>query len=1392
MYINLGNISEDVLKDSRRFYENGLPTPTAPSLVDTTAWGLVPQNPIQVTNAFSNDPNDRPYQDVGFDGLGDDGERAKRSTDYLGRLQPLVTPAAYQAANNDPSSDNYHYYRGDDLDAAGAGILSRYKNFNNPQGNSPIATASSTLSSAATLYPDQEDMDRDNTMNETEQYFQYTVDMKPPTDDSMQIGANFIVDKKPVTVTLANGTQRTEIWYQFRVPIQSYINKVGNIPDFKSIRFIRMFLAGFKDSVVVRFGKLALVRNTWRKFPYKIDATGQYNPPTNTDFTVGAVNIEENDQRTPLPYRTPRAIVREQTTSNNGVTLLSNEQALSLKFCGLAESDAKGVIQTYATRDLRPFKRLQMYVHAEKDDKAGGGLVNNNLTTIIRMGSDFASNYYEIRIPTQLTPLDAATRWDPNSDTYNDSLWNPANNLDLDLTVLPRMKLNRDLSNARTDSIYTLVQPNGQTYAIMGNPNLGEIDGIMLAVKNSSYSGLACGEVWFNELRLSSLDESGGMAALGRVDMTLSDLGTVTLSANMHTAGFGTLEQGVTQRYKDNYVQFDAATNLELGKLLPKKALLSIPLYASYSQAVSTPKYDPYDQDITLNDKLNAATSKHERDSIRTNAIDFSSIKTVNFTNVHKNRAPGKRPKIYDISNIDISYSFTQTEAHNPLIEYNTVTKNRGGIGYNYAPKPKFITPFRHFIKTKKHWFDLVKEFNFNPIPSQLSFRADIYRQFGVLRPRSVGPESGKYLIPETYDKYFTFDRSYIFRWDPTRSFNIDFNALNNAVIDEPYGRIDTKAKHDTLLNNFWKGGRNVVYHQNINFSYTLPTSKFPLTDWTTVRLKYGAEYRWIGASRLAVDLGNFLENGQQEEGNIQFDFTKLYGKWKLLRSLDRPLQKTRTDTSRNSSKAAPPAPKKTGPQLTGVPRALAKILTSIKMGNLTYSASTHTRLPGYTDSTQHFGQDFRSMQPGFDFILGRQPDSNWLNKAAAKGLITKDTLFNDFFVQTFNQHLGFSAQVEPVRDFLIDINLDKTFSKNYTELFKDTTGTGNHFAHLSPYAAGGFQVSYISFKTLFGKFDPNVVSQTFLKFQDYRQILSLRLGKLNPYTGGVVDASGYAIGYGRYATDVLIPAFIAAYTGKNPQTVSLIKQNNSNIRSNPFSAIKPQPNWHITYNGLSKIKALQKYITNLTLTHAYSGSLGMNSFTSALLYQDISRYGYPSFIDSSHNYVPYFLVPNVTIQEQFAPLVGIDLSFTNNLSLKFEYLKQRQLSLSLVDYQLSEARSTEYSFGAGFRKKGLRSPFKLPFTKKNTKKLTNEINFRFDFKVRDNVTSNSHLDQQATFATAGSKDITISPTIDYYISNRVNVKLYFDQRKVNPYISSSAPTTNTRAGIQVRISLAP
>ena len=1378
-YINLGTISEDILRDGKRQYENGLPAPSSPNIpVDPTVWGVVPRNPIQVTNAFSNDPADRTSQDVGFDGLTDAAETSKFQP-YLQQLESIFGSGApvVQRAKTDPSGDNFMGYRDEFYEKKNAGILERYKNINNPHGNSPVASTDDQFTNAFTLYPDQEELNRDNTLNEVEEYFQYRMELKP----GMTTGSNFITDVREVNAKLADGSTRREKWYLFRIPIREYQDKVGDIPDFKSIRFIRMFMTGFEDTVVMRFGKLELVRNQWRKFNYETDTTGNYvqlpaNDPTQVE--VLAVNIEENDQRSPIPYRQPPGIERQQQISNNNVQLLQNEQSLSVRVNNLLKDQARGVFKTM-NLDLRQFGTLSMFIHAEHINVQFG---DDDMSAVIRIGNDFVSNYYEIKIPLKLTQHGT-------QDTAR--IWPWTNSLELDLNRLTLLKARRNrMPNVR---YYSEVQPDGKTYAIMGNPNLGEVRGMLLGVQNVGQQSLSA-EVWFNELRLSRMDEKGGWAALGRVDIRLADLGSLTFAGSTRSRGFGTLEQRVNERSREDFYQFDASTNLDLGKLVPKKAALQIPVYAGISKTNATPEYDPYDLDIKLQDKLEEVSGK-TRDSIRRDAVDQLTIKTVNFTNVKKMKTGNKPVQPWDISNLDFNYSYTHQERSNPIIEDEDIRRTRGAVGYNFAPQPRFVEPLKRLIKTNSPWLALIRDFNFNYKPSTISVKADVLRQFGSLRSRNVGGDGFK--LPETYDKYFYFDRYYSVRWDFTRSISLDFNAINNARVDEPMGRLDNEAEKDTVKKNFWKGGRTTRYHHDATLSYNLPTAKIPFLDWTMIRASYTAKYDWVAASLLTRSQGNTLLNGNTKNVSGEFNFDQLYTKSRFLRGVyaeapqvkPQPKPNTpKTDTTAKGRKAKDPNQL---PQIGKVPKFFMQLLTSVKRVGVQYTEDLGTLLPGYLDSTQVLGMNLRSERPGWKYIMGYQPDTSDINNLGSRGLLTRDSLFNQLIQQRFNQKLNITAQISPFRDLNIDVNFDKTFDKQYSELYKDTNSISG-LQRFNPYAIGSFSVSYISYQTLFDKFDPNEISETFRQFEANRVTLSQRLKGINPYAqGNPTRSDGYVEGYGRYAQDVLIPAFLAAYTDQDPTQVRLIRSANPKLTANPFSRILPRPNWNITYNGLTRLPGMEKIFTNFTVRHGYNSTLSMNSFNTALLFSDPWRVSFPSFRDTmTGNYIPYFLVPNVTISEQFSPLIELDMTFANQLSTRVEFRKTRQLSLSLIDYQLAENRSTEYTVGFNWRKRG------VPFLQnvrigKNGKRLDNDVTFRFDYSLRDDATANTKLDQNTAFGTGGQKVVRISPSIDYVLNNRINLKFYFEQNRVEPKVATTAPVISTRGGVQVRVSLA-
>jgi cell surface protein SprA len=470
--------------------------------------------------------------------------------------------------------------------------------------------------------------------------------------------------------------------------------------------------------------------------------------------------------------------------------------------------------------------------------------------------------------------------------------------------------------------------------------------------------------------------------------------------------------------------------------------------------------------------------------------------------------------------------------------------------------------------------------------------------------------------------------------------------------------------------------------------------------------------------------------------------------------------------------------------------RFVGGLVMMVKRATFSYTENQGTTLPGYMDSTQSFGMNMGNrMNPGAPFVFGFQPDRLWLEGKGNDNVLTRDSLFNAPFQQQYSQTFNFTANIEPVKDFKVDLTLTKTFNKGYTELFKDTVGGDNRYVHLNPYETGGFSISYIALNTIFQKRGVDNFTSAFNDFENNRKVISERLGIINPYSGNISapEDEEYRKGYTRYSQDVLIPAFLSAYSGKDPKTYPLLNYKNEGVRSNPFKNILPMPNWRINYNGLSRLKAFKNIFQSFTLNHSYTGTLAMNSFNSSLMYRDTYALGFPSFIDSvSGNFVPYFMVPNMTINETLGPLLGIDATFKNSLNIHVDFKKARTLSMSLVDFQLSETKSSEITVGGGMRLKNVTI---------NTRyfglnKYKSDVNIKADFGLRDDYTTINRLDQRVSRATRGQKVITISPSIDYILTQSLTLRFFMDRRQSIPYVSNAFPITTTRGGVMIRFLL--
>lgn len=1449
LYINLGNISEDILKDSKYFFENGLTGPDGNVTFEETEWGKVPTQQ-NIVNAFDNDPSIRQFQDVGLDGLNDSEESLKFAA-ILANLQNVLNPDALQKLQTDPASDNFLYYLNDFYDQNETPILGRYKNFNNQQGNSP-ASNGGAFAQAQTNTPDSEDLNRDFTVNKSEQYFQYRIPLAP---QEMQIGRNNIVDKKDATVRLPNGNTETISWFQFKIPVREFDNAIGGISDFRSIRFIRMFLTGFEDSIILRFARLDLVRNQWRRYFFTLQEPGEFIPQDfedNTFFNVIAVNIEENANRTPIPYVLPDGIRREQNLSAQNINALQNEQSLSLQVCNLLDGDARAVTKPL-NMDMRFYDRLKMFIHLES--RPGEiPLKDGDVRAFIRLGQDFTQNFYEYEIPLTVTP-DGTT--DPKI------IWSELNEVDLKIDSLIELKLARNDAGSPINSPFSIIDGKGNKFTIMGNPDLSLVEVAMLGIRNPKATGNEnddglpkCAEIWFNEMRLNGVENKGAMAAMGRMEAQLADLGSLVFSTNMHKRGFGQVDQKVGQRMRDDFFQYDLAGNFEMGKFLPEKTGIRIPLFLSISRSFSTPQFDPYLFDVPVSEISKRLDGKEKSDYKKT-VQDRSTIKSINFTNVRKVRTNNTRqPRFYDVENLNFTYAYSVTKTTNPIIEFDKLQRHKATVGYNHAPKVKSIAPFEKLVKSKNKNYNIIKDINFNFMPSSLSFTSDWNRQFGEQKLRNLDP-TDEIIIESTFFKTFTWDRFYGIQYSPFKSLTLDFNAVNNARIDEPPGKLDTKEEKDSLWTNFWNLGRNTRYTHSLDANYTLPINKIPVLDWVQVRAGYTTSYTWTAAPLfinandeiIANPLGNTVANTRDRRLNGEFNIRNLYNKVGFLKQYNGSSRNNQTKADREKTKennrkrieriesdkdkqkedlqkikqeiktlkAEKPRPEDykiqlktlrqrkrtqrerlkkldsdkariTNPENPAV-AALVKPLIGLKRVSVNYTNSQSTQLPGWVPGTTLLGldSDFDFNAPGFGFVFGSQPNQAWLDRAAEKGFFTPDTNMNFQLMQNKQINWNVRGTIEPFRDLRVDLTVNKTTTNQFTEFFKKQSPNGE-FVHLNPINSGTWSISFISFKTIFQKANNQGLTAAFVQFNNNRALISQRLSEQNPNSGLLpfvapvgddsTEINGFFKGFGPFSQDVLIPSFLAAYQKKSTDDVKL----------NPFKNI-PLPNWRLTYTGLNKFKSLKKIFSNITLTHAYNSTFSINNFQSNLSFQGESMLQ-PSNIDTATgNFFSKFAISSVVITEQFAPLIGIDMTFTNNILARFDYRQTRNLSFGFLDNQLSESRTTEVTVGLGYRVTGLSLPFKV---KGQKKKLKNEVNMRVDVAVRDNVTINQRLDQAISQPTNGMKSIRISPSIDYIINNRMNIRFFLDRTRTIPAISSSFPITNTQGGVTLRFTLVP
>ena len=1495
-YINLGEVSEDILRDGKKFYESGMPVDGSKSFT-YTQWGKIPTQST-VTYAFATTSGSRALQDVGFNGLTDAEEQEFYKSAYLDQIQGKVNQAVFDSIFADPARDNYHYFRGSDWDQMRAPILQRYKYINNPQGNSPDSDSrSESYDTSYKSTPDVEDINQDYTLNEYEKYFQYRVSIRP---EDLVVGTNHIVDKREYSQTWRDNTKSSVTWYQFRIPVDEFESRQGNINDFSSIRFMRMFLTGFKKPIVLRFGTLDLVRGEWRTYDQQLSAA------SGGTLEASAVNLEENAEKTPVNYVLPPGISREQDPSQPQL-VESNEQALSLVVKNLTSGEAKAVYKN-TTLDLRQYKRIQMFTHANALEQNTTNLKDRELAVFIRLGSDYKNNYYEYEIPLTLTA--PRSNYNRNVPADRRLVWPEENMFDVALSIFTNLKKERNKAKAQglasymaPYSAYDSEHPNNKL-TIVGNPSLGEVKTMMIGVRNNS-GDIKSGEVWVNELRLKEHNNKGGWAANANLNIQLSDFGSVNATGRYVSEGFGGLEDGVASRSTDNYGTYSVTTSLEMGKFFPDKAKVSIPVYYSVTKEITSPKYNPMDTDMELKDALDAAGSKTERDSIENIAVTKVTQTNFSVSNARVGIATKRHPMPYDPAN----FSFTYSHAHQHTTGETTVREQRdnwrGALDYSWTPVYKSWEPFKK-IKNKSKWLDILKRFGLNWLPQNLAFNTEMTHETYELQERDMESLT-KSQLPITFSDQFLWNREFALRWDLTKNLHMNFQSATHAQVDVPYPDVNTDLYADqyhawkdsvyrsAVLNSVRTWGTPLDYSQSFTASYKVPLNLLPVFDWVNTDASYSSNYSWERGmeDENGNSYGNTINTHRELTLNGSFNLVKLYNHVPFLKKVNEKFERTQSrsqllrkkqekEKKKKDAKELAADPKKALPknkkafekEITLLPdttlsirhgknskrlivsaktadgklfpikykkvdnnqikliskvdsakkikisvlakepleekswyktwQTVARLAMMVRNVSFNYRSSYQLTLPGFTPSIgDAFGQKkVGSMAPGLDFAFGLV-DDDYIGKARENDWLLRNDSVATPATTSKTENLQLRMTLEPVKDLKIDLSAvrTQTTQKSIQYMYEGTPTT----------QSGSFQMSTISLSTAFegmGDANSGYRSKTFEKFVNslagYRDRVEAQYaGTVYPagsaLSGGKFDASRTPVN--QYSGDVMIPAFLNAYTSMGGNSLSL------------FPALsRLLPNWTVRYSGLGRLPWFRDHFKSVNINHSYKSIFAVGSYNSYSTYQEYMN-GLGFINDASTgNPSPssMFNISQVSINEAFSPLLGMDVTFNNNMTLKGEYRQTRVLNLSMTSVQLNEALSKDWVIGMGYRinnfslfeggarklkvKTGAGNKKDNRNASSNSQQMrgtNHDLNLRLDFSFRKQAAIVRDIATMTSSASSGNNALKLSFSADYTFSKLLTMSFYYDRQTNTPLLSSSSyPTTTQDFGLSIKFSL--
>ncbi|MDE5713268.1 MAG: cell surface protein SprA, partial [Muribaculaceae bacterium] len=402
------------------------------------------------------------------------------------------------------------------------------------------------------------------------------------------------------------------------------------------------------------------------------------------------------------------------------------------------------------------------------------------------------------------------------------------------------------------------------------------------------------------------------------------------------------------------------------------------------------------------------------------------------------------------------------------------------------------------------------------------------------------------------------------------------------------------------------------------------------------------------------------------------------------------------------------------------------------------------------------FGQSnkYGPMSPGLDFAFGFY-DESYVNKALDRGwlLTTADMVSPAVWNQ--GKEFNFELTLEPVRGLKILLTSNLTDNRTQQVQFM--------FAGMPTTHSGSYVRTHVALASALrgSKAENGYASAAFSKFLEYIPIVADRVE--SAYAGTVYPDAGFLEGNPLAGTvynplvgsvsptsaDVLVPAFIAAYSGYDPRKVTL----------RHFPGLESmRPNWRVTYDGFLQLGNMSKFFKSFTVTHAYQCTYSVGSYSSYLNWVGIDNgsmgFSYDELTGSPVPSSPYN-ISSVAITEKFAPLLGVNMTLKNDISLNAEYRDSRTLNLNSSAGQVVETTSRQLSVGGGWKVSDFSRIIKIGSSQGG---VSNDLSLNLDIAYSNNMSLIRRIETAYTQATQGTRTFSINFMASYQLSRKVTL----------------------------------